>query len=285
MKILLTGASGNLGQDIVRVFEAAGHDVVQTDRNELDITDALTVAAAIDREKPDVVINAAAYNAVDKCEDSGVYPVAYAINATGPKNIAEACAARNIPFVHYSTDYVFAGDKPEGYVEDDEPSPISKYGESKFAGEKFVIAAGGQWYICRLSKIFGRPGISEAAKPSFVSFMLRLAAEKPSLSIVDEEVGSPSYTKDIAEATLGMLVDARPSGVYHMANEGAGVTWYQFAEEIFSIVGTTTPRIPVSSSAFPRAAKAPKFALLLNTKLPKLRPRIDALREFLTSQV
>ncbi len=285
MRILLTGASGNLGQDIVRVFGAAGHDVAQTDRNELDITDALAVAAAIDREKPDVVINAAAYNAVDKCEDPDVYPLAYAINATGPKNIAEACASRSIPFVHYSTDYVFAGDKPEGYAEDDTPEPISKYGETKYAGEKFVQAAGGTWYICRLSKIFGRPGISEAAKPSFVSLMLRLAAEKPSLNIVDEEVGTPGYTKDIAEATLAMLTSSTPSGIYHMVNEGAGVTWYQFAEEIFGIAGVTTPRTPVPSSAFPRAAKAPKFAPLLNTKLPKLRPRIDALREFLTSQV
>lgn len=283
MKILLTGASGNLGQDIVRVFGAAGHDVVQTDRDELDITDAAAVAAKIDAVKPDVVINAAAYNAVDKCEDPDVYPLAYAINATGPKNIAEACASRSIPFVHYSTDYVFAGDKPEGYTEDDVPAPISKYGETKFAGEKFVQAAGGQWYICRLAKIFGRPGISEAAKPSFVSLMLRLAKEKPSLNIVDEEVGTPGYTKDIAEATLVMLTSSTPSGIYHMMNEGTGVTWYQFAEEIFGIAGITTPRTPVPSSAFPRAAKAPKFASLLNTKLPKLRLRIEALREFLTS--
>lgn len=282
MKILLTGAAGNLGQDIVRVFGAAGHDVVQTDRKELDITNADAVAAKVDEVRPDVVINAAAYNAVDKCEDPEVYPVAYAINAIGPKNLAEACAARAIPFVHYSTDYVFAGDKPEGYTEDDAPAPISKYGETKFAGEAFVKAAGGQWYICRLAKIFGTPGISEAAKPSFVSLMLRLAAEKPSLNIVDEEVGTPGYTKDIAEATLAMLIDARPSGIYHMVNEGPGVTWYGFAEEIFTIAGVTTPRTPVPSSAFPRAAKAPKFAPLLNTKLPKLRARTDALRAFLT---
>lgn len=289
MKILLTGASGNLGQDIVRVFRAAGHEVVETDREELDITNAESVARMIDELHPDVVINAAAYNFVDKVEDEAVYPIAYAVNATGPKNLAEACAERAIPFVHYSTDYVFAGDKPEGYSEDDEPSPISKYGETKAAGEAFVRAAGGSFYLCRLSKIFGQPGISEAAKPSFVSLMLRLAKEKPSLSIVDEEVGTPTYTKDIAEATLRMLTDpstgsggtGTPPGVYHVVNEGPGVTWYQFAEEIFGIAGVTTPRTPVPSSAFPRPAKAPKFAQLRNTKLPALRPRIDALREFL----
>lgn len=283
MKMLLAGASGNLGQDIARVFRAAGHEVVETDRGQLDITDAGVVARVIDEVHPDVVINTAAYNFVDKVEDESVYPVAYAINAIGPKNLAEACAARNIPFVHYSTDYVFAGDKPEGYTEDDEPAPISRYGETKAAGESFVRAAGGAFFLCRLSKIFGEPGISEAAKPSFVSLMLRLAKEKPSLSIVDEEVGAPTYTKDIAEATLRVLTDGTPPGVYHIVNEGPGVTWYQFAEEIFGIAGVTTPRTPVPSSAFPRPAKAPKFAQLRNTKLPKLRSRASALQEFLSS--
>lgn len=283
MKILLAGASGNLGQDIVRVFRAAGHEVVETDRAQLDITDAGAVSRVIDEAHPDVVINTAAYNFVDKVEDESVYPVAYAINAIGPKNLAEACAVRNIPFVHYSTDYVFAGDKPEGYMEDDEPAPISRYGETKAAGEAFVRAAGGVFFLCRLSKIFGEPGISEAAKPSFVSLMLRLAKEKPSLSIVDEEVGAPTYTKDIAEATLRVLTDGTPPGVYHIVNEGPGVTWYQFAEEIFGIAGVTTPRTPVPSSAFPRPAKAPKFAQLRNTRLPKLRSRVSALQEFLSS--
>ncbi len=283
MKILLAGASGNLGQDIVRVFRAAGHEVVETDRGQLDITDAAAVVRVIDEVHPDIVINTAAYNAVDKVEDPAVYPIAFAINATGPKNLAEACAARSILFVHYSTDYVFAGDKPEGYTEDDVPHPISKYGETKAAGEDFVRAAGGAWYIVRLSKIFGTPGISDVAKPSFVSLMLRLAKEKPSLSIVDEEVGMPTYTNDIAEATLRMVTTGTPPGVYHVVNEGAGVTWYQFAEEIFGIAGVTTPRTPVPSSAFPRAAHVPKFAMLRNTKLPKLRPRIDALRAFLST--
>ncbi len=290
MKILLTGASGNLGQDIVRVFGVAGHDVLQTDRDTLDITDVDAIAKRIDDEKPDFVINTAAYNFVDKVEAPDIYPIAYAINALGPKNLAEACAVRGIPFVHYSTDYVFQGDKEEGYTEEDVPNPISKYGATKAAGERFVIDAGGKYFLCRLSKIFGQPGISEGTKPSFVALMLKLAKEKPSLQIVDEEVGMPSYTRDIAEATLSLLVTPTPynlppttypSGIYHIVNEGIGVTWYAFAEEIFHIAGVTTPRTPVSSSAFPRAASAPKFAMLRNTKLPKLRPRIDALREFL----
>lgn len=283
MKILVTGASGNLGQEILRVFGSNGHEVIGTDRAELDITDEASVRSAIERLRPDAVINTAAYNFVDKVEDDAVYPIAYAINALGPKHLAEAATAHRIPFVHYSTDYVFAGDKPEGYTEDEWPMPISKYGATKAAGEEFVRAAGGQAYVCRLSKIFGPPGISPDSKPGFVDLMLRLAKEKPELSIVDEEVGSPAYTKDIAEQTLWMLTHDVPPGVYHMVNDGPGVTWYQFAEEIFALAGVTTPRTPVPAGAFPRAARAPKFAQLKNTKLPKLRSREAALREFLAT--
>lgn len=283
MRVLLTGASGNLGQDLVRTLQRAGHEVVATDRAELDITHAEDVARSVAEHKPDVIVNAAAYNFVDKVEDPGVYPVAYAVNALGPRHLAEAAEAHGIPFVHYSTDYVFAGDKPEGYREDDTVAPISKYGETKAAGERFVRETGAKAYVCRLSKIFGTPGTSDASKSSFVALMLRLAKEKPSLQIVDEEVGCPTYTKDIAEATLRMLTDGTPPGVYHMVNEGAGVTWYQFAEEVFAIAGVTTPHTPVPSSAFPRAAKAPKFARLINTKLPPLRPRVDALNDFIAT--
>lgn len=281
MKILLTGASGNLGQDVLRVFREAGHEVVPTDRTELDITSIADVEEKVSVVNPDVIVNCAAYNFVDKVEDAAVYPLAYAINAKGPKNLAAAARKHGIWLVHYSTDYVFAGDKPEGYTEDDVPKPISKYGETKAAGEAFVLESKAQAYILRLSKIFGKPGISDVSKPSFVSIMLKLAAEKPELKINDEEVGTPTYTLDIARETLRMLEEHVPPGIYHVVNDGPGVTWYRFAEEIFGMTGVTTPRIPVPSSEFPRAAKAPKFAQLLNTKLPPLRSRVDALRDFL----
>lgn len=281
MKILLTGASGNLGQDIIRVFRAAGHEVVPTDRGELDITSIADVEEKVTEVNPDVIINAAAYNFVDKVEDPAVYPVALAVNAKGPKNLAIAARKHGVWFVHYSTDYVFAGDKPEGYAEDAQPNPISKYGETKALGEKVVLDSGALAYVIRLSKIFGKPGISDASKPSFVQLMLTLAKQKPSLQIVDEEVGMPTYTVDVARETLRMLEAHVPPGVYHVVNEGSGATWYTFAEEIFGIAGVATPRTPVPSSAFPRAAKAPKFAMLVNTKLPALRSRQEALKEFL----
>lgn len=281
MKILVTGANGSLGQDIVDVFEAAGHTVIATDREHIDITDKEMVMNSVRQIAPDVLINTAAYNFVDNVEQEENFGIAYKINAEGPKNLALAAKMQDIPFVHYSTDYVFFGDKPEGYVEVDVPHPISKYGETKFHGEELVKTIGGKYYICRLSKIFGRPGKGENTKESFVHIMLRLAAEKPSLKIVDEEVGCPTYTLDIAHATRELLETHATPGIYHMVNEGEGVTWFAFAEEIFELTGITTPRSPVTSHEFPKPAPRPKFAALQNTKLVKLRTRKEALIAFL----
>lgn len=282
MKVLVTGASGMLGQDVVKAFVSAGHQVIVTDRDDLDITNFEAVEKFVTELRPDVIINTAAYNLVEKVEDPNVYPIALAVNATGPKNLAQVAKSIGATFVHYSTDYVFAGNKPEGYVETDEPDPISKYGETKALGEKAVREIGGQYYLCRLSKIFGQPGVGEGSKVSFVALMLRLAGEKPELKIVDEEVGTPGYTKDIAEATLKLIVDKFEPGVYHLVNAGGGVTWYEFANEIFAIKNVTTPRHPIPSSEFPKAYKSPKFAELKNTKFPPLRSRVEALKDFLS---
>lgn len=281
MKLLVTGAKGMLGQDVLRVFSREGYDVVATDRETLDITNRDEVLARVRELAPTAIVNTAAYNLVDKVEDPAVYPLAYAVNAEGPRNLAEAARELGVPFVHYSTDYVFAGDKPEGYKEDDAVGPLSKYGETKAEGERLVMEMGGDAYVCRLSKLFGKPGIGEGSKVSFVALMLRLAAEKPELSIVDDEVGCPTYSPDLAQATFALLKRGFDPGIYHLVNSGAPLTWYAFAEEIFAIAGVTTPRRPVPSSAFPRAARVPKFAALLNTKFLPLPNRQDALRDFL----
>jgi dTDP-4-dehydrorhamnose reductase len=282
MKVLVIGATGMLGQDLVKVFLAAGHDVVSAHRPRLDIAQADSVEKVFNEETPDLVVNAAAYNFVDLVEDPTVYPLAYAINVTGPKNLAEAAAKRNIPFVHYSTDYVFSGEKVAGYTEDDQPQPISKYGETKYLGEQAVQAAGGKWFVIRVTKLFGTPGTSADSKQSFVSLMLRLAAEKPELKIVNEQVGLPTYTPDVARATLALVTGTWASGIYHFVNEGVGVTPYGFAEEIFALKGVRTPRTAVTASAFgAQAAARPNFAVLMNTKFPPLRSREEALRDFL----
>lgn len=280
MKTLILGAKGNLGQDLVRVFIAAGHEVVAYDRAELDISDAAAVRRVISDGGFGAVLNAVAWNNVDGAEDQANRPAVWTLNVEAPRVMAGACKEAGAAFVHFSSDYVFEGVKEEGYVEDDETRPVSVYGQSKLAGEKAVAAAGGQWYVCRLSKIFGLPGTSASSKPSFVSIMTGLAKTKPELAIVDEEVGMPSYTRDIAEATAKLLAHGYASGIYHIVNEGPGVTWYGFAEEFFGLLCVRTPRKPVSSSLFPKPAKRPKFAKLVNTKFPLLRPRSEALRAY-----
>lgn len=285
MRILLTGARGMLGQDLLEALRLVGHEVIATDRSQLDITNRQQVFSFIEEQRPDVVINAAAYNFVDKVEDPAIYPIAEAINATGPANLAEAAKQVGATMIHYSTDYVFSGEKPEGYREDDVPNPISQYGKTKYLGEQAVLSSGARSFVLRLSKIFGAPGAGEHVKESFIALMLRLAKEKPELQIVDEEVGTPGYTKDIAATTVQMIAEGREPGVYHLVNAGEGVTWYQFAEEAFKLGEVTTPRMPVSASAFPpRPAARPKFAPLLNTKLPPLRSRQKALEAFLRDQ-
>lgn len=284
MKILLTGALGNLGQQLLTVFEAAGHTVISTDRARLDITDEGSVERAVAELAPDAIVNAAAYNQVDQAEDPEEYKTAYAINALGPKYLAATAKRDGIPLVHFSTDYVFAGNKEEGYVEKDATDPISQYGVSKAAGERFVLESGAKAYICRTSKLFGPQGTPGVSKPGFVDIMLALAATKPELRVVAEEVGMPTYTVDVAETVLWMLERDIEPGVYHIVNEGLGVMWYEFAEEIFSIVPSATPRIAVSSDEFPRPAHRPKFAALINTKLPKLRSRSEALADYLNQR-
>jgi dTDP-4-dehydrorhamnose reductase len=285
MKVLIFGAKGNLGQDLVEVFRSAGYDVVALDREDLDVLDIRAVRERILAETPAAVINAVAMNDVDGAEDPAKRPFAFRLNAEVPGTMASAAKEAGSAFVHYSTDYVFEGTKPGGYAEDDEPKPISVYGQSKLDGERAVQAAGGRVYVCRLSKIFGRPGSSGLSKPSFVSIMVKLAGTKPELNIVDEEVGSPTYTKDIAAATLKLVGENFPPGVYHLVNEGPGVTWYGFAEEFFGLLGVKTPRHPVSSALFPKPAKRPKFARLLNTKFPPLRTRLQALRAFFSEEL
>ncbi len=279
MKILITGSRGMLGKDLVSTFKASDHEVLATDRGELDITTLIDVLNFVEKEKPDLIINAAAYNFVDRVEDQSMYPEAFAINASGPKYLAHAAADVGIPFVHFSTDYVFDGTKREGYTESDTPCAISKYGETKLCGERFVQEQDHMYYICRLSKIFGISGEGEGTKKSFVEKMIELSETKSELDIVDDEVGCPSYTVDIAQAVLKLVTGEYAPGIYHLINEGGGVTWFEFAKEIFEVLGKDIKLNPVPS--YERPAPRPKYAELKNTKFPKLRSRKEALRDFL----
>lgn len=277
-KVIITGAKGMLGQEIVRVFSAnPGYNVVAWDMENLDITDGRSVAVKLTAAEPQIVINCAAYNNVDGVE---VAPEkAKLLNATAVGHLATTCAELGSTLVHFSTDYVFAGTKQDGYVESDTPDPVSVYGQSKLDGELEAVK-NPQHYIIRLSRLFGKPAASENAKRSFVDVMLQLAKERPTIDVVDAEFSSPTYAPDLAEATLHLVQSEAPFGVYHRTNAGA-CTWFTFAQEILRLAKRTVPVTPVPPEKYPRPAKRPGFSQLQTTKLPTLRSWQEALADYL----
>jgi len=284
MKTLILGARGSLGAQLVKVF-SLDNEVLGWDRSEVDITDRELILKKVGEIKPELVINAAAYNAVDKCEASDEeYELAKKINIDGPKFLAEVCLKIGATLVHYSSDYVFDGKKESGYEETDEPKPINRYGKTKFHGEKRILELSGQglkWYLIRTSKLFGPSGSSEMAKPSFFDTMLKLSKEKSELSVVNGEKSCFTYTPDLAQATKDLVQAGRGYGLYHLTNGGA-CTWYEGVVELFRIADIKIKVLPVGGDKFPRPAKRPEYSVLLNTKLPQLRDYREALREYLS---
>ena len=269
-----------LGQELAKVYSDC--EVLAWDREECDITDREQVRSKLLEAKPDLIINAAAYNNVDAAEGEG-RELCYRLNRDAPGHIAEAAKELNVPFIQYSSDYVIGGENPNGYKEDDPTNPISEYGRSKAEGEKWIQEIGGQVYIIRPSRIFGKMGSGEGVKESFVDLILRLSQERDEFDMVDEELVSPTYAPDLASRTRE-IVENYPPGIYHGANNGA-CTWYGFAQEIFKQTGRTDIKLNrVSSEAFPRPAKRPACSWLLNTKLPPARPWQEALAEYLKTR-
>lgn len=295
MKILILGGEGNLGQQLQLALEK-DNNVISWDRSEIDITDKTLVLKKITEDlKPEIVINCAAYNAVDKCEeDAEQFEIAKKVNGEAPGILAEACLKIGATLVHYSSDYVFGGHAHHhektikeikaqgGFLETDEQHPINKYGETKLMGEKEIIKYSGKglkWYLIRTSKLFGPKGKSEAAKPSFFDIMLKLSKEKPELDVVDEEMSCFTYTPDLAEATVKLLIGDKGYGIYHIVNSSP-CTWYKAAKELFKISGSNIKVNSVKSDKFPRPAKRPKYSVLKNTKWDKLRDFKEALKEY-----
>jgi dTDP-4-dehydrorhamnose reductase len=284
-KTLILGAKGMLGQELVRVFGEGGHEVTGWDFGDIDVTDRDGAREKIVALRPDVVINAVGYNAVDLCEsDESESKRAWRINAEVPGELAEVAKELGAVFVHYSTDYVFDGEQVgNGYAEDAEPNPVSVYGKSKLGGEKSTATVGGHYYVIRLAKLFGVPATSAGGKQSFFAKMEEIAREKGIVSAVDDENGCFTYAPDLAEATVSLVLDSAPAGVYHLVNEGAA-TWYGALRQYFGIVGVGAEVNPVSGDAFPRPARRPKDSTLQNTKRPKLRSLREALGAFADSR-
>lgn len=280
-EVVIIGAGGMLGQDLAAVY--ADKRPVLLDRTQLDITDSVAVRNTLEELKPLIVLNAAAFNAVDDAESEPGRSIAFAVNGDGPGNLAAACSSLGATFVHFSSDYVFSGTKKNGYAEDDQPDPQSEYAKSKRAGEENVLKHEGQMFVIRTCRLFGKPGVSEVSKKSFVDTMLSLVETKSELNVVNEEIASPTYTVDLAQHTRAVLEGAYAPGIYHITNSGS-CTWYEFAQEIFKAAGKTMTLHPVPAATYPRPAARPACSVLRNTKLPGLRSWQEAVREYIQAR-
>lgn len=276
MKVLILGAKGSLGQTFVDLYQ--DHEVTAWDRQELDITDEEAVMQKISELKPDLVINCAAYNAVDKSEEEQI--VADQINGYAVGFIAQACDEIGATLVHYSTGQVFDGTNPAGYNEDDRPSPVNAYGRSKFLGEIELQKNFEKFYIIRTCWLYGKPA---AGKKSFADIMLDQAAGNAPINAVENEFGSPTYVKDLAEATWALVEQKKDFGIYHLTNSGLA-SRYDWAKEIFAIKSIDANLVSVDAGFFPRKAKRPKYEVLNNNKFIQLRPWTKALKEYLESK-
>lgn len=269
MKILVTGAAGQVGRELVELASAQGLGVCGYDSKTLDITDAATVAATISAEQPDCVINAAAYTAVDRAENDAER--AYQVNRDGVAHLASACREADIPLLHISTDYVFDGEQTTPYDEADQPRPTSVYGASKLAGEEILAATWHKHVILRVSWVFGRYG------NNFVKTMLRVGRERDELKVVNDQFGAPTGAAAIASVLLAIAqhpqlgTDQLAWGVRHYSSE-PGLTWYGFACHIFERAAargviTRVPTVnPIDSAAYPTPVKRPANSKLVTSK-------------------
>jgi dTDP-4-dehydrorhamnose reductase len=261
MKLLVTGAGGMLGRDLMLAAGNAGHDVIGFGHRELDVTDAAAVTKKVDLERPDIVINSAAWTAVDDAERQE--EAAFAVNGAGAGNVAAAAAEVGAAVVYISTDYVFDGAKGEPYVESDQPAPLSAYGRTKLAGEEATAAANKRHFIIRSAGLFGING------PNFVATMLRLAQTQNEVTVVRDQIGSPTYTWHLAYGII-RLIDGIEYGIHHMAAAGK-CSWYEFAREIFEQAKVECSVLSITTAEFGAPAPRPAFSALTSQREHAIR--------------
>ncbi|MBR9916831.1 dTDP-4-dehydrorhamnose reductase [bacterium] len=263
MKLLITGAGGQLGKEWIDFCKDHSVSYNSFSSNELDITDEDKVAKVIVDLAPDVLINCAAYTKVDEAEDNK--QTALKINAESVKKLTNICNRNNVKLVHYSTDYVFAGNKsdkensPEGYKEEDSTDPVNAYGYSKLKGEEAIKDSGCKFLLLRVSWLCGQYG------HNFVKTILRLGAERDELNVVNDQFGSPTFADQVVEQTFELLQQNK-IGTYHLSSGGM-TTWFDFSKEIFKQKGINVKVNPVSSADFPTKAKRPFFSKLSTQKI------------------
>lgn len=275
MKILITGSNGMLGHDLEDVLKDT-HELILTTSKTLDITDKDKTIDFIVENKPDVVINCAAYTDVDGCETN--QDLAYAVNGDGVRNLALGCRQIDCPLVHISTDYVFDGTARDPIEEDGEIGPISVYGKSKLKGEQAIQEILDKYYILRTAWLYGING------KNFPKTMLELAKNHSEITVVYDEVGTPTYTPDLAYG-ISQIIETDYYGIYHLTNSGS-CSWCEFAKYIFEIAGADVRVIPVTASEFSRPAPRPSYSVLKNKRwiengFEPLRDYREAIKEYI----
>lgn len=278
-KVLVTGANGQLGYDVVKELQKQNIECYGASRQDFDIVDFEVTENFIKNYMPDVVIHCAAYTAVDKAEDEQV--LCYLVNVSATDNIAKICKKINAKMLYISTDYVFDGNKDGFYEVDDEPNPINVYGKTKLLGEQAVQKILDKYFIVRISWVFGEHG------NNFVKTMLHLGKERKEINVIADQYGSPTYTADLAPLLVEMI-QTEKYGIYHATNEGV-CTWAEFAEEIFKIAGIDVKVNHITTAEYPTRAKRPLNSRLskekiINNKFIIIRAWEKALREFIEQQ-
>lgn len=283
-KVAVFGAAGQLGSELVRELTARGHSVQGFDRAQVDITDAAQVERAVAQLKPDLVINAAAYNQVDVAEREPL--AAFQVNALAVRHLAVACRQWDIRLVHFSTDYVFDGKANRPYGEEDPTHPLSAYAVSKLAGELYAQAYLDAPLIIRTSGVFGPRG-RHTARGNFIELMLRLAAEERPIRVVEDHIASPTYAPALAARTAD-LVERGASGLFHLGG-GTPISWFDYAALIFRVAGVAARLQPTNEREYRTAARRPKYSALSNRKAESLGiapmpPLEQAIRLYLDSR-
>lgn len=285
MKVAVTGANGQLGTDLCRALH--NFDVVPLTHADIEVADMTSVKKALLKLKPAVIINTAGYVRVDDCEDQK--DKAFSINALGARNVAVVAQELGARLIHLSTDYVFGGDeshKNNPYTEFDVPAPLNTYGRSMLAGEDFVRHLCDRHFVVRTSGLYGTAG-SSGKRGNFVETVLKLARERDELRIVDDQVLSPTYTRDLAQK-MAQLIPTEYYGIFHITN-GGYCSWYQFSREILRLAGMKARIIPITSDEYPQKARRPSYSVLDNCHLrlqgmDDMRPWQEALKDYLTAK-
>lgn len=279
MKIMVTGANGQLGQELVKQLSSSEHDLFAYTKTELDITDIEKVVAVCNDIRPNIIINAAAFTNVDGAETN--QELAFRVNGIGQRNLAVAAEEIGAKICYISTDYVFNGQANSPYTEYMKVEPLGVYGQSKYAGEFLTQTLSSKYFIIRTAWVYGEFG------PNFVKTMLKLAEEKTEIGVVHDQIGSPTYSVDLAEFLIE-LVQTEKYGIYHCTNSGT-CSWYEFAREIFKVANKDIVVNSLTSEQFPRPAKRPAYSVLgdLSLRINGFTPRRhwkDALYDYINKK-